>query len=396
MRSKSKSANGAGSISKRSDGRWQGRYTIGFDAETGKQKRKSVYGQTKGEVREKLSAIIADIDSGTYIEPCKMPLSEWLEIWMAEYTFDKKWSTMKQYKAQVHTHISPALGKYKLAELTPHMIQAFCNSLFRGSQAQKPLSAKSIKNVHGVLRKALAIAVNLGYLRENPAANITLPRIEKKEIVPLTDEQVRQMLQIAEDDCFGNLLRVMVFTGLRLAEAIGLTWDCVDFDKHRLRVYRQLQKRPKADGGFVFTPLKNDKGRVMAIPAFVEQLLQHVKRQQITERLRAGVEWQGWQTTAEMDSYFIFTDTLGLHLHPQTTYSHFKKIATQIGAPKARVHDLRHTYAVLALQNGDDVKTVQNNMGHATAAFTLDVYGHVSEKMKDASADRMQKYIENL
>ena len=396
MRSKSKSANGAGSIIKRSDGRWEGKYTIGFDAVTGKQKRKSIYGRTKGEVREKLSAIIADIDDGTYIEPCKMPLSEWLDIWLAEYTFDKKWSTMKQYRAQVNTHIRPALGKYTLAQLKPHMIQAFCNSLYRGTPDQKPLSAKSIKNIHGVLRKALAIAVNLGYLRENPAANITLPRIEKKEIIPLTDAQVREMLQLAEDDCFGNLLRVMVFTGLRLAEAIGLTWDCIDFEKHRLRVYRQLQKRPLADGGFVFAALKNDKGRVMAIPPFVEQLLQHVKRQQITERMRAGTDWQGWQSASEMETYFIFTDTLGLHLHPQTTYNHFKKIATQIGAPNARVHDLRHTYAVLALQNGDDVKTVQNNMGHATAAFTLDVYGHVSEKMKDASADRMQRYIENL
>ena len=85
MRRKSKSANGAGSIIKRSDGRWEGKYTIGFDAVTGKQKRKSIYGRTKGEVREKLSAIIADIDDGTYIEPCKMPLSEWLDIWLAEY-----------------------------------------------------------------------------------------------------------------------------------------------------------------------------------------------------------------------------------------------------------------------------------------------------------------------
>lgn len=92
----------------------------------------------------------------------------------------------------------------------------------------------------------------------------------------------------------------------------------------------------------------------------------------------------------------MFTTPFGAHLHPQTVYNHFKKLAAQVGAPNARVHDLRHTYAVLSLQNGDDVKTVQNNLGHATAAFTLDVYGHVSERMKEDSAMRMQRYIENL
>ena len=77
-------------------------------------------------------------------------------------------------------------------------------------------------------------------------------------------------------------------------------------------------------------------------------------------------------------------------LHPR------QKVAAEIGVPNARVHDLRHTYAVLSLQNGDDIKTVQGNLGHATAAFTLDVYGHVSERMEEDSANRMQQYIENL
>lgn len=371
-------------------------YTAGFDPKTGKQKRKSVYGKTKGEVREKLSKILVDIDEGTYIDPCRMPLSEWMEIWLKEYTFDKKWSTVKQYKAQVYTHLLPELGRIPLAALNPHTIQTFCNNLYRGSITEKPLSAKSVRNVHGVLRKALAIAVNLGYLRNNPAATITLPRVEKKEIIPLTDEQVHDLLQTVEDDCYGYLLRVMVFTGMRLGETLGLTWDCVDFQKHRLHIYRQLQKRPLKDGGFMFAPLKNDKGCVVAIPDYVENTLHQWQMRQLEERFRAGADWVGWQSAKERESYFIFTDTMGAHLHPQTTYNHFKKIAAAIGAPDARVHDLRHTYAVLSLQNGDDVKTVQNNMGHATAAFTLDVYGHVSEKMKDASADRMQQYIQNL
>ena len=113
-------------------------------------------------------------------------------------------------------------------------------------------------------------------------------------------------------------------------------------------------------------------------------------------RLKCGPEWQGWKNEKERRTALVFTNAFGGHLHPQTVYNHFKKLAVSVGAPNARVHDLRHTYAVLSLQNGDDVKTVQGNLGHATAAFTLDVYGHVSERMKEDSANRMQRYIEGL
>ena len=189
---------------------------------------------------------------------------------------------------------------------------------------------------------------------------------------------------------------MVVFTGLRLAEAIGLTWDCVDFEKRRLTINKQLQKRPLAEGGFTFTPLKNDKTRVNAPAPFVLELLRQWRQTQAENWLKAGWEWQGWKSEKERQTAVVFTTPLGTHLHPQTVYIHSKKFATEIGAPNARVHDLRHTYAVLSLQNGDDIKTVQGNLGHATAAFTLDVYGHVSERMKEDSANWMQQYIKNL
>ena len=125
-------------------------------------------------------------------------------------------------------------------------------------------------------------------------------------------------------------------------------------------------------------------------------LLLEQKKRQAEARLKAGSAWQGWQSEKEHSSWMVFTNAPGEHLHPQTLYNHHKKAAEQAGAPDACVHDLRHTYAVLSLQNGDDVKTVQGALGHATAAFTLDVYGHVSEKMQQDSAARMQKYIEGI
>ena len=120
------------------------------------------------------------------------------------------------------------------------------------------------------------------------------------------------------------------------------------------------------------------------------------KREQTAQKLKAGPLWQGWTTPEEQKTALVFTTATGDNLRTQTVYDHYKKLARKIGAPESRVHDLRHTFAVLSLQNGDSVKTVQGNLGHATAAFTLDVYGHVSEKMKEDSAQRMEKYISNL
>ena len=163
-----------------------------------------------------------------------------------------------------------------------------------------------------------------------------------------------------------------------------------------ITVCKQLQKRPEADGGFQFAPLKNDKVRVIAPAPYVMEVLKSRKVKQMKDRLRAGDLWAAWSTPAEQNKALVFTNPLGQHLHPQTVYNHLTKLAAKIGAPDACVHDLRHTFAVLSLQNGDDVKTVQGNLGHATAAFTLDVYGHVSERMKEESAGRMQAFINSI
>ena len=200
------------------------------------------------------------------------------------------------------------------------------------------------------------------------------------------------------DNDYGDILKVILFTGLREAEALGLTWDCIDFKKGTLKICKQLQKRPAEAGGFQFAALKNDKTRILRPAPFVMDMLRAVRSKQAQRRLQAGDLWQDWIDPAKQYAAcrLVFTNALGDHLHPQRLYAHHKKIAAKAGAPDARVHDLRHTFAVLSLQNGDDVKTVQENLGHATAAFTLDVYGHVSERMKEDSAARMQGYFENL
>lgn len=122
--------------------------------------------------------------------------------------------------------------------------------------------------------------MQLEYIRRNPAEPVILPRVEKKIIKPLTDEEVQKMICAAGDDGFGTLFKVVAFSGLRLNEALGLTWDCVDFTKRRLTIDKQLQKRPIADGGFVFASLKNDKVRVVAPAPYVLDLLKEWEQHQ--------------------------------------------------------------------------------------------------------------------
>ena len=390
-RKSTRAAQGGGTIRQRPDGRWEARFTVGRDPGTGKQIQRSVYGSTQKEVRQKLAQAVAALDNGDYFEPSKMTLARWVEIWLEEYTGDKKYLTVKHYKAQCRAHIVPSLGAVKLSELTTPQIQAFYNHLQR-----EGLASKSVRNIHGILTKCLSTAVQVGYLRNNPASAVTLPKVVKKDIQPLTDEQVRDFLRVSAADEYEILLKVILFTGLRESEAIGLTWDCIDFKAGTVTICKQLQKRPLSGGGFTFAPLKNDKTRIIKPAASVIALLSRRWKEQTEQRLRAGEAWQGWQSAEERKAALVFTTLTGTNLSPQTVYNHYKKLSAQIGAPDSRVHDLRHTFAVLSLQNGDSVKTVQGNLGHATAAFTLDVYGHVSEKMKEDSAARMEGYIQGI
>ena len=176
-----RNANGGGSIRKRKDGTWEGRFTVGRDPRTGRQVQRSVYGKTQAEVRQKLTAATREIDGGTYLAPNRMTVAAWCELWLSTYTNGVRESTRAAYASQLRSHIIPALGRVQLSKLTAPQIQRLYNGL--------SLSPSSVRILHRVFRQALQRAVDLGYLRANPANLCTLPRVEKSEIKPLDDEQ---------------------------------------------------------------------------------------------------------------------------------------------------------------------------------------------------------------
>ena len=391
-----KGANGAGSIRKITtthNGKeytyWQGRYTEGYDACTGKQIQRSITGKTQKEVAQKLRQITAEIDAKTYVAPCKLSISEWMSIWAQDYLVGVKASTAYLYRRTIELYIDPHLGHIRLDALNAHTVQHFYNELAKPSKPDAaPLSAKSIKNIHGVLHKALQQAVLLNYICYNPTTACVLPKIVKKEIRPLTDQQTAQLLNLLKGSRYEIPLTVDLFTGLREGELLGLMWDCVDFEKGTILVNKQLRRSQRKGGTYYFSPPKNNKSRTITPAPYVMKLLQAQKVQQAEQRLMAGPAWE--------DSGLVFTNEFGRYISYRAIFDSFKRIVKRIGLPDARIHDLRHTYAVNCIRAGDDIKTVQSNLGHATAAFTLDVYGHFTDDMRSVSAQRMEGFITNV
>ena len=368
---------------------YQVRYTEGYHPGTGKQIQRSITGKTQAEVAEKMRKVICEMEAGTYIPPNKLSLGQWLDIWTEEYLVNVKESTAAAYQSSIKTHIKPRLGAVRLDALTTHMIQTFYNGLLEPAEDRRAVSPKTVKNIHGILHKALRQAVANGYMRMNPTEHCILPRIEKRDIQPLDENEIKLFLNASKGHRFEMLFTVTLFTGLREGEVLGLTWDRINFMRGSILVSRQLQKEKKVDGAFRLVSLKNDRPRRIMPAPWVMDILKNRRLMQEEHKAQAGEAWSNPMN-------LVFTNELGRNLIPQTVVRDFKEIVTSIGRPDARFHDLRHSYAVAAILAGDDIKTVQGNLGHATAAFTLDVYGHVTDQMRSASSMRMQSYIQQI
>lgn len=376
-----KKANGSGTIRKRADGRWEGKYSLGYDPKTGKLIRKSVYGKTQKEVRLALSKIVSEMDSGTYAEPSKMKVSQWLDEWLASYTMNIKPATKSAYEEHIRVHIKPSLGNIPLKQLSTRDIQ----QLYTGLLKERELSPKTVRNIHGVLHRTLEQAKLLGYIRVNPADAAVTPRVEKKQVEALDAEDVGKFLAAIKGSKYEYPLFVAIFTGLRQGELLGLTWDCVDFERGLLLINKQ-HNRVKGDTEFRFASLKNDKARVLTAADEVMEVLRLQKQRQESWAAALG---DGWENLDNL----VFTTEFGRYINNKILYQNFKRIMKKLGKPNLRFHDLRHTYAVNSLRAGDDIKTVQENLGHATASFTLSTYAHATPGMKKESAKRMTEFI---
>lgn len=381
-----KSAKGSGTIRKKTvtrNGReytyWEARVTTGRDPGTGRQIQRSFTGKTQKEVREKMQAAAVEVNEGTYTAPQRLTVGQWVDIWQRDYTGGLKPATRAIYRNNLNNHVKPALGAVRLDQLHPHMVQGFINGLTGLSAASVRLA---YKNLHAVLQKA----VELDYISRNPADRCVLPKVEQEEIKPLDDQQTAALLSAAKDTKMEQLITVALFTGMRISELLGLTWGAVDFTKGTITVNKQLARRK---GGGMFQPTKSGKPRTITPAPAVMAALRKQRARQSEMQLKAGPVWDN-------PHGLVFTGETGGPMSHSGTDKRFKALCAAAGLDGVRLHDMRHTYAVNAIRAGDDIKTIQCNLGHATAAFTLDKYGHFTETMKQDSADRMENFMKSV
>ena len=377
-----RAAQGSGTIRRYNDTLWQARITLGRDPGTGKQIQKSIYGKTQKEVREKMTALLAEKDKGTYIEPSKMTVRKWLDTWLSDYCGAIKEQTKTQYEQVCRVHLKPKFGAVTLSAIKPHMIQKLYNDLVKGGT-----SPKTVKNINGVFHKALQQAVLLQYIPINPCNAVQLPKAVKPDLCVLNEKQIDDFLQAIRGSEYENILKVDLFTGMRQGEIMGLTWDRIDFDAGTILIDRQMILERKRGGIYKFDSTKTEKSRKLKPAPFVMNILRECRKQQIQDKLKAGALWD--------DGGFpdlVFTNHFGQHFGRTTLTRNVSEIGKKIGVPGFRFHDLRHTYAVASIRAGDDLKTISSNLGHATIAITMDVYAKYTTDMMNASSDRMEQY----
>jgi integrase len=369
-----KRGNGEGSIYRRKDGRWVGQYTV-YTAKG--PKYRYIYGKTRAVVAEKLSKAIAARSSGFVSDVGNLTLGEYLDRWLADSLRGTvRASTCERHEINVRVHINPALGNVRLKGLTP----AHVRGLHR-EKLDSGLAPATVRKIHLTLHKALSQAVSDGLIPRN-AADVKAPRPASEEMRPLSEGEARTFLDVARTsgDRFEPLYVLAITTGLRRGELLGLRWEDVELERGPLRVGRSLVRE---EGRHTVGETKTRRGRrqVNLTPRTVNALKAHRKRQ-LEERMQLAETYK--------DHGLVFSTSVGTPVNPENLVNRsFKPLLKKAGIPEIRFHNLRHTCATLLLSRGVHPKLVQELLGHATIAMTLDIYSHYLPSMGDQAAEAM-------
>ena len=374
-------ANGEGSLRKRSDGRWEGRYTVGRDPKTGKLIYKNVLGKTQAEAREKLKKAIADSDKVDVVKAEQYTVGQWMEVWFENYAKLKvRPSSHQTYRGYLDHHIKPYIGKIPLNKLTSLDLQKLYKKLLTGGRVDrieskrqpKGLSPKTVRNINQIISSALELAKAQKLILSNPTESCALPKVEHREMKTLTQEQLSAFLQEAKATGVYEMYYIELATGLRRGELLGLKWKDVDFTNGTIRVQRQVAR---INGAIVEAPLKTKNSyRTVTIGPDAVGILKEQKE--------------------KTEDEYVFPSPNGGPISPDSVNHMLQRVLRRAGLPQVRFHDLRHTFATLALQNGVDIKTVSGMLGHYSAGFTLDTYTHVTTPAQREAANTMGNILQ--
>ena len=386
--------NNEGSIYKDKQGRWRGvvtRYTS-----EGKQKKKFFYGKTKREVTEKVNQVLIELHTNTYIEPSKITLYEWLSTWLENYCRNQiRETTFINYETYVERHIKSTIGNIKLCELNTMIMQQFYNDRMKCGNLRKEggLSPKTLRNLHNMLHKALDQAVALDMIAKNPTQFTKIPRGFKQERRFFTVEEQQYLQSCLKGEKIGTIVLLDLYTGMRQGELLGLMWKDVHLEPNSpnyLRVTQTLNRiklKEPVNGKHTVLRIGYPKTAhsvrtIPLLPEIAEALREH-RRKQLEYYCEQGIA----------DSGYVFTNSIGGWVDPHNFQHEFKKMLKRHGIREINVHGIRHTFATRALESGMSMKTLSQILGHSSTAFTMDIYGHVTEDLKTTEMANLQGFL---
>jgi integrase len=275
-------------------------------------------------------------------------------------------------------HLIPNLDRVPLEKLSPEHVQALLRA-----KTDEGLAPRTVHHLRALLRIALNRAMRWGLVVRNVAALADSPRIERFDVRMLAPAEAKQLLAAAEDDRLGALYSVALALGLRQGEALGLSWEDVDFGSRRLHVRHGLQRI--AGKLRLVEPKTRQSRRTIALPGVVTEALHHHKAVQTQERLLAGTRWQ--------ETGLVFTSTIGTPIEVGNLRRQFWKLLDKAGLPRMRFHDLRHSCASLLLVQGVPARVVMETLGHSNISITMDTYTHVLPELQRQAADAMDRAL---
>ena len=371
-----KAPNGLGSIRKKIvKGKvyFEGRYT---DPVTHIQK--SISATSEAECSRKLREVLAKITTGVYVAPQKTTLGQWIDEWL-----DRKQNlepgTRAKYESAIRLYIKPRLGKARLQDIRRLHCQEFVNGL-------TDIAPKTVHNVVGVLSAALADAVKMEVIARNPAADLDLPRIVKKEPLAMSKEVQAEFENAISQSPYRNVYLIALHTGARISEVLGLQWRNIDMKTGDVTIAGQLERKQGDIERTFKATTKSHKDRSIVIPPYVIEYLKDERRRQNEKRLHAGEAWQN-------DADLVFTREDGSPLPHRTVEHAFDRIKKRLGHPELTLHVLRKTYITNQVHAGEDIKTVAASVGHSTTGITLETYtAERREDMRQAADRRQQRH----
>lgn len=381
-----------GSIEKRGEGKYRLIVSDGVDL-NGKRikKRKTIEAKNEKEAKKQLALFIAEIERGEYIEVKNMTFKEFSLKWMENYAETNLANkTIARYQDMLKNTILPVLGNKKLDQIKPmHLLELYASLSKDGARKDGKkggYSNKTIQHVHRLIRAMLELAVKWELINSNPAAKVSAPKVQRKEIDFYDEEQAMALFQALEEEPikYITMVKFLLYTGMRRSEMMALKWDDIDFEERRIRINKAATYAPGK--GITIKETKTVRSeRIIYMSDTVYSLLTVYKDYQDETKV---VMQNLWNETG-----FLFTRDDGNMMHTDTISAWFTEFIKRTNLPHITLHGLRHTNATLMLSSGTDIETVSRILGHSNSITTSNVYLHSGQAARTEALSRLDEKL---